>query len=302
LSLVDKAIEKLSGAKEPAAVKVPDRTAKRILRGRERMRKGAPLRNLCWRFYRGQQFAFIDSKNVLQIQPTVTNVGGGGMKPHRVRQAVNLIKPAVEGKISGATKRVPSYEVDPTSPEKAGAAEIAEKIAVYGYDKWRIRRVMEKMVSHALVADGGFAWAYWDPTVGPFADDGSGKYVGRGEVRIQTYGRNQVIWEPGVEFEDSPWWAVEVAVPAEELMQIDGYLGGKLVPDAATGDTPRSDSSADMSNLVLRTDYLERPCPAYPEGRWLTIANNRVIAGQSQAQNGEGEITRPYPSLALTAA
>jgi hypothetical protein len=87
LSLLDKAIEKLSGAKEPAAVKVPDRTAKRILRGRERMRKGAPLRNLCWRFYRGQQFAFIDSKNVLQIQPTVTNVGGGGMKPHRVRQA-----------------------------------------------------------------------------------------------------------------------------------------------------------------------------------------------------------------------
>ena len=280
--------------KDPDPIVVPKSVDDRIKRGRDRMRRGAPLRNLCWRFWRGDQFTFINDKNVLQVQPTVTNVNGGGMPKHRIRQSVNLIKPAIEGKVSGATKRVPSYEVDPTSPEKAGAAELSEKAAVYGYDKWRIRRITEKVVTSALVAHEGFAWPYYDNSVGPFTFDGQ-KQVGRGEVKIRTYTRNQVTWEPGVEFDESPWWAVEVAMPVEEAKELDGYIAGELTPDAQTGDLPRSDQSADMSNLVLVTDYLERPCPKYPEGRWLTIANKRIISGVLNPQNGEGTIVRPYP-------
>lgn len=284
-------------AKEPDPVAIPPTVKDRLDRGGERMRKGVSGRNLCWRFFRGDQFYYVDDKNVLQVLPTVTNVNGGGKKPHRVRESQNLIKPIVEGKVSGATKRVPSYEVNPTSPEKDGAAELSEKIAVYGYDQWRLRRATKKIVTTAIVADGGgFAWPYWDQTIGPFSlDPVTGKYVGVGDIRVRTYTRNQVTWEPGVDFEDSPWIGIEQAVPLDELYDMDGYLGGTLIPDAQTGDTPRSDQSADLSNLALRRDYLERPCPKYPQGRWLTIANKRVISGIAQAQNGEGQITRPYP-------
>ena len=41
------------------------------------------------------------------------------------------------------------------------------------------------------------------------------------------------------------------------------------------------------------TEYLERPSPTFKQGRWLTLANGRVISG---VMNVGGEIQyRPYP-------
>jgi hypothetical protein len=54
--------------------------------------------------------------------------------------------------------------------------------------------------------------------------------------------------------------------------------------------------------LVMVTDFLERPCQRYPTGRWLTIANNRVVAGVQLDEEGkpltdeQGKpVYRPYP-------
>jgi hypothetical protein len=67
----------------------------------------------------------------------------------------------------------------------------------------------------------------------------------------------------------------------DAVKNMPGFDGLPLTPDAdkveTLGDQKRRESD---QNLVLVTDFLERPCPDYPNGRRLTIANNRVIVPQ----------------------
>jgi hypothetical protein len=289
-------LSKALGKAEPKPVEIPSDVDQRVKRARGRTQSGKARRDLCMRFWRGDQFAFVNEKNTLVVLPTVTYVNGGGKKPNRVRIALNKIAPIVESKVSASTQRVPSYEVNPTSfdPARMAAASLAGKVAVYGYDEWRVRRATKKVVTLAIVAEEGFAMPFWDSTLGPLAQDGSGGYVGLGDVRVRVFTRNQVGWEPGTEFDDSRWFYVEQGLPKEKAMQVDGYLGGELEPDAKAGGSParKSDRDSDEKNLVMVTDYFERPSSKFPKGRWLTAANGRVIAGK---ESDDAKDQRPYP-------
>jgi hypothetical protein len=66
-----------------------------------------------------------------------------------------------------------------------------------------------------------------------------------------------------------------------DAMEMEGYVGGKLTPDAQKAETDRLHP---QDKLVLVSHYLERPSPNNPEGAWVTMANDRVIVQK-----------RPYP-------
>jgi hypothetical protein len=150
------------------------------------------------------------------------------------------------------------------------------KVAAYGYDEWQIRRATEQVVTYAVVADEGFAWPYWDASIPPFIKDDNGEVVGLGDVRVEVLGPNEVGWEPGVRFEDARWYIVRRAMSVERVKSLPGFIPGtKVTPDASTEYVVGEHK--DKRNLVMVTDYLERPCPEYPEGRRYCIANNTVI-------------------------
>jgi hypothetical protein len=119
-------------------IKVPDSVQRCMDRGRKQMLRRAK-RRLCERMEEGDTFHYLDIKGLLQNKALVTNPKGGGKPPHRSRRKFNFIRPIVEDKVSSATQRIPGYEVDPstTDPEDAGGAKLSEKVAIYGYDKWR---------------------------------------------------------------------------------------------------------------------------------------------------------------------
>ncbi len=270
--------------RDPPEAKLEKQLQDRIFRGREHADQIRPRINEAWEFYRGNHYAYVDADNKLQILPTSISLRAG--KPrHRARQARNLIFDHVLATASLASQRVPSYQVVPatTDPEDISAAHLAEKIALYGYTQWNLRQVTVQAVVHAIVGGEGFAWPYFDNQIGPFIEGANGEVVGQGDVRVRVFGSNECYWEPGLRFEDSPWHVIEHARPISEVEQMEGYLlkPDSLTPDAATrGQKPR----ASQTNLVLVTEYLERPCPAYPEGRWVTMANKRRIIPD-----------RPYP-------
>lgn len=257
---------------------IPQKLEDRLKRGREAMLRDAPDRRLASKFERGDQYWGLNGKGQLIFQDTVSHVYGGKRPPHRIRNKYNFIQPIVEAKISQATQRVPSYEVVPstTDPEDRSAAKVAEKVALYGYDQWRVRRATMKIVKHALVMGEGFAMPYFDPSVAPFIPDPEDpeKRIGQGEVKILTFSANQVYWEAGVEFNESRWWAVEKARTVEDVESIPGFVGGKLTPDATAHDVPTESQGPD---LVLTTEYIERPSQDQPEGRKLIMANKQVI-------------------------
>lgn len=273
--------------RDPVVVPTPDYVMKRIARGRERMFEGAPVRNECMEFWRGNQYVFRNTAGTIINQSTLID----SEKPrHRFRQTRNALRDAVEHEVSRTTKRVPSYEVDPTSgdPAVVSAARIAEKVALYGYDQWDIRSVTERVVTLAVVADEGFAWPYFDNQIGPpIGEDEDGTLMCEGDVRIKVLHANQVMWEPGIKFDDSRWHAVQDARTPDEVKALPGYMGpGKLLPDSISSPYGSLSSEKRGAELVMVTEYLERPCPKYPNGRRLVMAKGRLLVPEE-----------PYPLL-----
>jgi hypothetical protein len=272
---------------EPDPSVIPPQVSQRVARGRQHARRDALKRRLCTKFLNSQTYWFINDQQRLNFQQNLAPAApGSGKPPQRIRNTYNFIKPIVMGKVSAASQRIPGYEIVPsgTDSQRIHAARLAEKVAVYGYDKWNVRRVTVKVMTLAIGAGGeGFAMPYFDPNVGPFlvppideeTGQPSGEPVGQGEIKIRVYNGSQVGWEPGVDFLDSPYWIVESAEPADEVMNLPGFYGEELKPDTSTADIP-GDRGSD-GQLVTVTRYYERPCPKYPDGRVLTMAAGRII-------------------------
>lgn len=269
----------------------------RIKRGRESMAEGAPRRNECLRFVRGRQYTWVDSQNVIREQETTSDYERrGGKARHRVRSVRNYVYDHHETEVAAATQRVPGYDIAPTSfePKRISAAALSRRVLAYGYEQWGVDTATDAVVRYAVAADEGFAWPYFDNTVGPYFEaegkDGKPTTVGEGEIKIRVYGPNEVFWEPGLRFEDSRWFGIEQARDMDEVMETDGYVGGKLDADAQKAET--SDPDTPQERLVLVTEYLERPSKAQPDGRWLTMANGRVIipARPYPCRDGEGKV------------
>lgn len=273
----------LSPVKSDKSVALEKSIKLRIDRGRARMEEQASMRRLCIEFYRGNQYGWVDGKSLYdQRTGSVGSGNAGSRNRHRVHQVRNLIKPIVDEKVSSATQRVPSYEVTPTTSdhEDIGAARLAEKVSLAGFTLWNVRSAIKDVVWYALVADEGFVYPYFDPTVGPYVfDEETGKTIGMGEIKLRTFGGNEAYWEPGCRFEDSRWHVIENARPKVDLEDDPDFIGGPLKSDAKerSGSTSNNSKRSGGTELVLVTEYFERPCAKYPEGRHITIANDRVI-------------------------
>jgi hypothetical protein len=261
--------------KTPAGDQPPEKKVwERIERGKAHIRDNAPRRNECLAFWRGEQYVNRVDDGYLVSQSTILPE----RPSHRPRTVRNLIHGLVEAKVSAATQRVPSYEVSPATndAEDVSAARLSEKVAVFGYDKWSVRRHTVKVATNAIVQDGGYAMPIWDATVPPYI---SADGLGMGEVKILTFSGNEVGWEPGLDFYESPWHMIQQARLIDDVEAMPGFIKGKerLSPDAQSHEVLNTGNKSQVSKLVMVSEYLERPCAKYPQGRRIVVANDRVI-------------------------
>jgi len=266
-----------------------------IDRARKQVQKNASKRRLCIRMERGDSFSYLDYEGNLQSMALATNPRGGGKPPHRIRNRYNYIRPIIEEKVSAATQRVPGYEIDPSTadPEDAGAAVLASKVAIYGYDQWHLRSATIDAVKTAIGLGGSaYLLPYFERDVGPYTEV-DGEYVGRGDIRVKVFGGNEVGWAPGTEFDYSPYWCVWQALPVDDIREFPGFTGGAIAPDASSSDIP-NDVDKD-ANLAIVCDYYERPCPKWPEGRWITLCNGRVIVDARKIDPTREHAWQDYP-------
>jgi hypothetical protein len=78
---------------------------------------------------------------------------------------------------------------------------------------------------------------YFDTNVGPYVLTPDGP-VGTGEIRVKVFNGNEFYWEPGTDFDLSPWWVTEQAQPIDQVKELPGFAGGPLAPDASSSDVP----------------------------------------------------------------
>lgn len=277
-------------------IPVPEDVKKRIARAKEGMKSVAARRKLAVEFARNNHFTSIDkTETKLDHLSTVDKLLGGEKPTHRVRRSHDILAPVLKAKISAATQRIPGYEVlaATNDPEDYSAARVGEKALVSGYEVWGVRRAFRRAVWHALVTEEAFLMPVFDETRGPFSQESAmdaetgepvldqtgepvTKVVGAGEISYSVFGGLEVGHEPGVQFEDSRFYVIVTARPREQVEAEPDFLGPKLTPDAQgspdfLGYVPKG------ADLVLQTDYLERPCVAQPNGRRVIEANGRQI-------------------------
>lgn len=286
---------------------IPTDVDQRLKRGREGLNEVVARRQLGIKFANGNHFAELSDDGTKVVDVSTTTAALQGEKPdHRVRRSNDIISPMLKRKISSATQREPEWESTAVTgdPEDYAASRLAMRLARAGYDIWGFPVAEEKALWWAMVSEEAFGRAAWNPNVGPFEDvsihpdaeqeeeDGSKPYEGqpdpnapvyrgRGEIGITIYSGLEVLWEPGVDFENSRWYAVEHVRSIEELEDELGFLkvpDGKLQPDATTSASGRLTAREKKgSKLCITTEYFERPCPKYPKGRWQTFAGGRKI-------------------------
>lgn len=286
--MAQSALDKLRPTQEAnkEAPAIPGDVKDRLKRGADRLQEVTARRQEAIEFTANNHYVSIASSGTTLNRQSLVPINQGGDKPnHRVRRSHDLLAPILKSKISAATQRIPSYEVLPATsdPEDYSAARTAKNVAVAGYEIWDLKTAFRRLVWYALVTEEGFIMPYWDSSVGPFVElapenpEEPPKVIGMGEVKAAVYGGLEVIWEPGVRFEDSPWLAIEHARPKDQVEKEQGFLGTPLKADAATKGRKTGPSQSAHSNLVIVTEYLERPCPQYPEGRRQIFANGRQV-------------------------
>jgi hypothetical protein len=261
---------------KPGGLPLPKDIKDRVDRGREASRKDANLRRLCHKMWAGEHYWYLNVQGALRVLSTALVDMSGGKPAHRIRNTYNFLAAIVEAKTSAAMSRTPGYECSPSSAdlEDVAAARIAEQVSIWGYDEWHVRRARKKVFTLAFVQREGFALPYFDPGVGPYQPGPDGRMQGLGNIKVKTYNRSQVMWEPGMDFDESPWHAIDEAMLVDDIRRIPGYVGGKLIPDALTADLPSEKKSDKMARL---TTYLERPCEKYPNGRRCFLCNGRIV-------------------------
>lgn len=111
---------------------IPVKVGQRTSRGRTEMRRDASKRRLCQWYERGDSYGYLDPKGFLARQSSAQNPSGAARPGHRIRNTYNYIRPIIQGKVSAASQRVPSYEILPsnTDPQNIAAARIAEQVAL----------------------------------------------------------------------------------------------------------------------------------------------------------------------------
>lgn len=309
--------------------KIPTDVEQRLKRGRDGLNEVVARRQLGIKFANGNHFAELNENGTKVADVSTAVVAQGGEKPdHRVRRSNDIISPMLKRKISSATQRDPEWESTAVTgdPEDYAASRIAMRLARAGYDTWGFPVAEEKALWWAMVTEEAFGRAAFNPNIGPFTDvsihpeadkvewvdDGQGGerehkpfegmpdpenpiYRGRGEIGVTIYSGLEVLWEPGVDFEQSRWYAVEHVRSIEEIEDEPGFLkiaNGKLQPDASTSSSRNTAREKKGSKLAVVAEYFERPCPKYPKGRWQTFAGGRKIFKDEDYPmvDGKGEV------------
>ena len=113
-------------------------------------------------------------------------------------------------------------------------------------------------------------------TLESLPEAGPARPIRQGDIQIAVLRQDQVLWQPGVEFEESRWHAVRLVRPVEDIISRPDYIGPSDLKGDASADQMQRDKPVD-AKMVFLYHYLERPCDEYPEGRWLQIAGGKEV-------------------------
>ncbi len=262
-------------------------------------------------FYKGKQYVFYNRKSRrLESLP----VDEGDKPRYRVRLVANQIAPHSNSLLARLTKTKPTFFATPgqSSYEAQKAAEVAESLLDYWWDRFSLAAKREEAMLWAIICGNGFWKISWDDTCGSSIKmmvDPEGnpvvnplmeyfyrnrleqmgvepemfeQEVFEGDIKVDVMSPFDVLLDDSAQvFEDCKW---AICVHPMSPNEIKKRFGVKLKPNAVNR-YPDETLPGVFGNLDARTEENVRtvytgyflPSPEEPNGRYVVFTRNPDI-------------------------
>lgn len=256
--------------------KVDDKTRKRLEAARKQRDKYLTTWAICDAYYHGRQNVVrqISNPNRIVELSGRRQTSNGELTYRRI---TNRILPVVSTLVAKYASKIPGWSVQPDSgdPIAINNARASEHALRSEYDRLGLARSFADVLTLAANAGSGFLDVYWDETAGaPIGDD-----LFEGAVAVEVLPQQCLLWEQGLRYEQSNWWAVDRGLPPDEVSRRYGIENPK--PDALSSgsliDNVLDSENGDQPNMVRVTRYYERPSRKNPQGAYKVIVGEDVV-------------------------
>lgn len=256
--------------------------------------------------------------------------------PHRIRLAINRIRPKIKARRAKYMKNRTKLEVYPASPDlKARMNARATKNALdYVWRKDNLETKKRQAIMHAEVESKGFWWIYWDENVIGRVQLPSNipgqpaqmKEALLGDVRVEVGSAYEVlVGMPGsATLAEQPDLIRIKLRPMDEVKGKYAEFASFITADSSQDDLFRYERQTSTLNasgfsgtglvevrdkgnsgstpdagksLVLVTELFERPTPQFPKGRYAVLAGNCLVKEQDELPYGLYDLPNPYPCV-----
>jgi len=257
--------------------------------------------------------------------------------PHRIRLAINRIRPKIQARRAKFTKNRTKIEVYPASMDLKSKmdARASKKALDYLWRKEQLEKKKRQALMHAETGCKGFWWFYWDPNIlgrvqqdDPLTQQPIVQEAMVGDVRVEVGSAYEVlVGIPGAgSLAEQPDLIRVKLRPIEEVrgrypdhaqfitpdssqddlfryerqistLNASGFGGYGLVEVRDRGNMGKMDSSITGKNLVLVTEYFEAPTPQFMKGRYSVLVGDVLVKEQDELPYGFHDLANPYPCV-----
>lgn len=238
---------------------------------------------------------------------------------HRKRHRINLIKAKYIARLSKFLKTPRSPGVIPATTDREDImnARATQKALEYATVKFGIKKLYRQAMQWVPVTGKCFVWTYWDPKgLGQQLINGETAPI-LGDVALDFGSAFEFLpADPGIEdIAEQPEIMrarmvlvkdIESAHPElkdqikGEQNEADVFFYQRQIADLGTrqqGMASRATQQMeDSPNYVLRIENFTKPCPAYPKGRYVVVAGQKLLRYQDSLPGDFHTChTNPYP-------
>ncbi len=212
--------------------------------------------------------------------------------PERVQATVNRLWPNTRTIISTLMQRELVFEVPPNAADDSHmrGARLAETIARAVHHDHTWEYIRENLLYAAWKGGTAALCVDWDDDLEEIlSDDTQGSPLNKGDTYEEWLNITQFVVEPGArDPEKARYWIKSVALPPAQVRDMfpEKYDVGELPPsDATNGLAPfhrkllsyDRGGDSELTDLALVMTYYERPNPENPEGRVITVVDQKVV-------------------------
>jgi hypothetical protein len=244
---------------------------------------------------------------------------------HRNRQRINRIRVKYKAKLAKYTNTRPRPIVVPASDDREDHmdAQLSEQFLLYIWRKLDLEAKYEQVTAWAEITGKAF-WAFrWNPDARVRVRNpqtGEVVEVAGGDVEVDVTTAFEILPDDaGIEFLAGQERMMRVKLrQLKEVEQRFGVPSGKILGDASSTDafqfqkqiaglgakyntgstfsvsSGQPDAKA-AKDMVLVKELFTKPCPQYPNGRYVVVAGGQLLKYQEELPYGFSTFSNPYP-------